>query len=159
MYSWQLSCFRQMLKFVNQLRHMPDTTLTRMALCDAIIADHWDYQHNNWFAQLMSFCDKIPVLWPLWDVDGKQSNIPSFNAAQCVARLKKIYSSGFTSAGSDHPKMQQYGTVQYHTCFASHLPPLHKQWDAQPYLRTALNTTNESIIYRTVQVVIPPFGV
>jgi hypothetical protein len=49
---WQLSCFGQMLKFVNKLRHMPDTTLARMALCDAI-ADHRDYrQHNNWFAQL-----------------------------------------------------------------------------------------------------------
>jgi hypothetical protein len=53
MYPWQLSCFRQMLKFVNKLRHMPDTTLARMALCDAI-ADHRDYQHNNWFAQPMS---------------------------------------------------------------------------------------------------------
>jgi hypothetical protein len=26
-------------------------------------------------------------------------------------------------------------------------PYIHKQWDAQPYLRTALNTSNESIIY------------
>jgi hypothetical protein len=58
MYPWQPSCFRQMLRFVNKLRHMPDTTLARMALCDAI-ADHRDYQHNNWFAQLMAFCDKI----------------------------------------------------------------------------------------------------
>jgi hypothetical protein len=39
-----------------------------------------------------------------------------------VARLQEIYYSVFTSAGSDHPKMQKY-----HTCFASHLPPLHKQ--------------------------------
>jgi hypothetical protein len=49
MFSWQLSCFRQMLRFVNKLRHMPDTTLARMALCGAI-ADHRDYQHNIWFA-------------------------------------------------------------------------------------------------------------
>jgi uncharacterized protein (DUF2342 family) len=91
MYPWQLSCFRQMLRFVNKLRHIPDTTLARMALCDAN-ADHRDYKHNNWFAQLMSFCDKIqaPVLW---DVDGVHSTIPSFNEAQCVARLKEIYYS------------------------------------------------------------------
>jgi hypothetical protein len=78
MYPWQLSCFRQMLKSVSKLRHMPDTTLARMALCEAI-ADDWDYQHNNWFAQLMSqkFCDKIqaPVLW---DLDGVHSTMPSF---------------------------------------------------------------------------------
>jgi hypothetical protein len=29
---------------------------------------------------------------------------------------------------------------KYHTCFASHLPPIFKKWDAQPYLRTGLNT-------------------
>jgi hypothetical protein len=56
------------------------------------------------------------------------------------ARLKEIYYSVFASAGSDHPKLQKYHTC----CFASHLPPLHKQWDAQPYLRTALNTTKAS---------------
>jgi Reverse transcriptase (RNA-dependent DNA polymerase) len=141
MYPWQLSCFRQMLRFVNKLRHMPDTTLARMALCDAI-ADHRDYQHNNWFAQLMSFCDKIqaPVLL---DLDGVHTTIPSFNEAQCIARLKEMYYSVFTSAGSDHPKMQKY-----HTCFASHLPPIHKQWDAQPYLRTGLNTRKASFIAR-----------
>jgi hypothetical protein len=70
---------------------MPDATLARMALCDAI-ADHRDYQHTNWFAQLMSFCDKIqaPVLW---DADGVHTTIPSFNEVQCVARLKEIYDS------------------------------------------------------------------
>jgi hypothetical protein len=96
----------------------------------------------HWFAQLMSFCDKIqaPVLW---DVDGVHSTIPSFNEAQCVARLKEIYYSVFSSAGSDDPKMQKY-----HTCFASHLPSLHKQWDAQPYLRMALNTMKASFIAR-----------
>jgi hypothetical protein len=55
MYPWQLYCFRHMLRFVNKLGHMPDSTLARMALCDAI-ADCRDHQHNNWFAQLLSFC-------------------------------------------------------------------------------------------------------
>jgi hypothetical protein len=93
------------------------------------------------FAQLMSFCDKIqaPVLWD--GVDGVHSTKPSFNEAQCVARLKEIYYSVFTSAGSDHPKMQKY-----HTCFASHLPPLHKQWDGTA-LHAYCIVYNESIIY------------
>jgi hypothetical protein len=47
MYPWQLSCFRQMLTFVNKLRHMPDTTLARMALCDAIAAIIYRFYHHN----------------------------------------------------------------------------------------------------------------
>jgi hypothetical protein len=63
--------------------------------------------------------------------------------AQCVARLKGIYYSVFSSAGSDHSKMQKY-----HTCSVSHLPPIHKLWDAQPYLRTAIEYNETSFIAR-----------
>ena len=140
MYPWQLICFRQMLRFVNKLRCMPDSTLARMALCDAI-ADYRDHQHNNWFAQLLSFCEKIqaPVLL---DLDGVHTP-PAFNELQCVARLKEVYYSVFTSAGIDHPKMQKY-----HTCFASQLPPSNKQWEAQPYLCTTLTTRKASVLAR-----------
>jgi hypothetical protein len=141
MYPWQLVCFRQMLRFVNKLRCMPDTTLARMALCDAI-ADHRYHQHNNWFAQLLSFCDKIQAPVVL-DLAAGVHNIPSFNEAMCVARLKEVYYSVFTSAGVNQPKMHKY-----HTCFASHIPPSNKYWDAQPYLCTALNTKKASLIAR-----------
>ena len=140
MYPGQLTCFRQMLRFVNKLRCMPDTTLARMALCDAI-ADYRNHQHNNWFAQLLSFCDKIQAPLPL-DLGGEHA-IPSFNEADCIARLKAMYHSVFTSAGINHPKIHKY-----HVCFASQLPPNNKHWEAQPYLCTALNTKQASLIAR-----------
>ena len=140
MYPGQLTCFRQMLRFVNKLRCMPDTTLARMALCDAI-ADYRNHQHNNWFAQLLSFCDKIQAPLPL-DLGGEHA-IPSFNEADCIARLKAMYHSVFTSAGINHPKIHKY-----HVCFASQLPPSNKHWEAQPYLCTALNTKQASLIAR-----------
>lgn len=139
MYPWQLFCFRQMLRFVNKLRSMPDTTLARMALCDAIV-DYRDHQHNNWFGQLLSFCDRIQA--PVLLGHGVQT-IPAFNEHECVARLKAVYYSVFTSAGTQHPKIQKY-----HDCFASQLPPSNKHWEAQPYLCTALTTQKASVIAR-----------
>jgi hypothetical protein len=139
MYPWQLTCFRQMIRFVNKLRCMPVTTLARMALCDAI-ADFHDNQHNNWFAQLVSFCDKIqaPVLY------GEGADvIPLLDEAHCIGRLQEVYHGVFTNAGSDMPKIQKY-----HANFASQLPPIGKYWDSQPYLRTALSTKKASAIAR-----------
>jgi hypothetical protein len=90
-----------------------------------------------------SSCDKIPSP-VLWDLDKLHVTIPSFYEAQCVARLKDIYYSVFTSAGSDHPKMQKY-----HTCFAATCHPCTSNRDAQPCLRTVtLNTTKASFIAR-----------
>ena len=131
MYPWQLTCFRQMIRFVNKLRCMPVTTLARMALCDAI-ADFHDNQHNNWFAQLVSFCDKIraPVLYG----EGAGA-IPLLDEAHCIELLQEVYNGVFTNAGSDMAKIQKY-----HANFASQLPPIGKYWESQPYLRTALST-------------------
>jgi hypothetical protein len=141
MYPWQLICFRQMLRFVNKLRCMPETTLARMALCDAI-GDYRNNQHNNWFAQLVSFCEKIHA--PVLDLtSGVGTDIPLFDEAQCVACLKEVYHGVFTGAGIHQPKIHKY-----HTCFASQLPPSHKFWDAQPYLRTALSTQKAAAIAR-----------
>lgn len=139
MYPWQLMCFRQMLRFVNKLRCMPETTLARMALCDAI-ADFRDKQHNNWFAQLVSFCDKIHA--PAVEFAGV-GTIPLFSEARCVACLKEVYHGVFTNAGTDQPKIHKY-----HTCFASPLPSSNKYWEAQPYLRTALTSKKASFLAR-----------
>jgi Reverse transcriptase (RNA-dependent DNA polymerase) len=143
MYPWQLFCFRQMLRFVNKLRGMPESTLARMALCDAI-ADYRDNQHNNWFAQLMSFCHKIQA--PVADIndDVGGTNIPLFDELRCVACLKEVYHGVFTGAAGVHkPKIQKY-----HACFASQLPSTDKYWEAQPYLRTALSTKKASALAR-----------
>jgi hypothetical protein len=139
MYPWQLICFRQMIRFVNKLRGMPDTTLARMALCDSI-ADCRDHHHNNWFAQLMTFCDKIqaPVLYA-----HGAGVIPELDEATCIEKLLHVYHGVFTSAGSDKPRVQKY-----HVNFASQLPPVGKYWDAQPYLCGALSTKNISVIAR-----------
>ena len=69
--------------------------------------------------------------------------IPYFSEAQCIACLKEVYHGIFTSAGIHEPKIHKY-----HTCFASHLPPSNKFWEAQPYLRTALTTRKASVIAR-----------
>jgi hypothetical protein len=139
MYPWQLICFRQMLRFVNKLRGMPETTLARMALCDAV-AEYRDKQHNNWFAQLVSFCDKIQA--PAVDLAGV-GTIPLFSEPECIARLKEVYHGVFTGAGTHQPKIHKY-----HTCFASQLPLHNKYWEAQPYLRTALSTKKTSVLAR-----------
>jgi hypothetical protein len=139
MYPWQLICFRQMIRFVNKLRGMPDTTLARMALCDSI-ADCRDHHHNNWFAQLMSFCDKIQA--PVLNVQGT-GGVPELDEATCIEKLLQVYHRVFTSAGSHKPRIQKY-----HVNFASHLPPAGKFWDTQPYLRSALSTKKASVIAR-----------
>jgi hypothetical protein len=84
MYPWQLICFRQMIRFVNKLRAgMPDTTLARMALCDSI-ADCRDHHHNNWLAQLMSFCDTIQA--PVLNVQGT-GGVPELDETTCIEKL------------------------------------------------------------------------
>jgi hypothetical protein len=84
-------------------------------------------------------------------LDGVHNTIPSFNEAQCVACLKEIYYSVFTSACSDHPNVQKYHT---HTCFASHQPPRYTN-NGRTALPAYCIEYNQSIIYRMVQVVIP----
>ena len=54
---WQLICFGQMIRFVSKSRCMPHTTSTQMALCDAIADFHKNHHNDDWFAQLVSFCD------------------------------------------------------------------------------------------------------
>jgi hypothetical protein len=97
----------------------------------------------------MSSCDKIqaPVLL---DFAGVHTTTPSFNEAQCIARLKEIYYSVFTCAGSDHPKLHKY-----HTCFATH----HQQAMGRTTLPAYWIEYQERIINRMFQVVIPPYGV
>ena len=130
-----------MLRFVNKLRCMPETTLARMALCDAI-ADFRDKQHDNWFAQLVSFCDKIHV--PAVEFTaGATTTIPFFSEARCVACLREVYHGVFTNAGNDHPRIHKY-----HTSFASTLPATTKCWEAQPYLRTSLTSQKSSLLAR-----------
>ena len=141
MYPWQLICsVRQMIRFVNKLRGMPHTTLARMAMCDAI-ADFRNNHHNNWFAQLVSFCDRIraPVLY----VGTDMGDIPLLDEAHCIASLQAVYHGVFTSAGSSKPRIQKY-----HATFACQLPPQGKYWRAQPYLCTALSTSQASVIAR-----------
>jgi hypothetical protein len=62
------------------------TSLARTVLCNAT-ANHWDYQHNNWFAQLMTYCDKpfrrmqgISIVGLAWVA----YIVPSSNEAQCA---------------------------------------------------------------------------
>jgi hypothetical protein len=76
---------------------MPDTTLARMALCDAI-ADHRDHQHSYWFAQLLFF-SVIEFKLILCDWIWSAYYAIFGNEAECVARLKAVYHSVFTSAG------------------------------------------------------------
>ena len=94
---------------------MPHTTLARMAMCDAI-DDFRNNHHNNWFAQLVSFCDRIraPVLY----VGTDMGDIPLLDEAHCIASLQAVYHGVFTSAGSSKPRIQKY-----HATFACQLPP------------------------------------
>jgi hypothetical protein len=101
-----------------------------------LLADHRDYQHNNWFADLMSFCGKIqaPVFW---DLDGVHITIPSFNAAQFVACLKKFITLFVLVLIEVFQKCRSSTPASPATC-----PPYTSN---ELYLRTALNRNARKI--------------
>jgi hypothetical protein len=114
----------------------------------------------------------------VWGDTGRVALVP-VNTDTC----KTTHTHTHTSAGSDHPNYAEIPYLLcwtclvnphlmniscniylfiYLLCFASHLPPLHKQWDAQasPLPAYCRIEYNESIKFiARFEVVIPPFGV
>jgi hypothetical protein len=141
MYPLQLFCFRQMLRFVNKLKILPELTWARMVLCE-LAEEARNPDSHNWFSDLLQFARKIGahVSWPV--LGNSQHDLPVFCERTCIAALRSYYSNLFTDQATPS-RMQKYQRL-----FAKKVRAEGNKWYGADYTYMPLTARKTNMLAR-----------
>jgi hypothetical protein len=125
-YPIQIFVVQQLIRFMNKLWDMPDSTLARRALHESWMSYLLDDCQDNWAAKLHTFLQDAGV--PSVGVVQGTVGIPRYNESLAVAHLQGICHGVFLQPGLT-PKL-----AAYHADFGDALTMSRGTWDRAPYL-------------------------
>jgi hypothetical protein len=125
-YPVQIFVVQQLIRFMNKLWDMPDSTLARRALHESWMSYLLDGCQDNWAAKLHTFLEAAGVQ-PVGVVQGTVG-IPQYNEILAVARLQELCHKVFLQPGLQ-PKL-----AAYHADFGDALSVPHGTWRRARYL-------------------------
>lgn len=126
-YPLQVFVARQLIRFINKLWRMPDSTWARKILWDA----WWMYKTHqcvNWCARLHTFLSSVGIQPYEWVGDGV---VPLYSAEHCEQVLKAKCHAVFLQPGLSS-KLASYHT-QFATDISGNINPL-REWRKALYL-------------------------